>query len=171
MTEGELFFRLDSTTIDGAYTAGLVRRPEIDPGIIKVLLEARQENDPEIPKALCRAGKLPGPPDVQVVGFIVDEGRIVFDPKAFEKRGQEPVDADLGTIFATEDSACNQADVRLQIEHLVMINRAEFGLHHPGNVVPICKECNKRQKHQGGKYFTSDEQLLKICKEKNEELY
>ena len=50
-----------------------------------------------------------------------------------------------------------------------MFNREEYGLHHPGNIVPLCKDCNKRQKHPGGRYFTWEEQLLQICKNKNEE--
>ena len=35
---------------------------------------------------------------------------------------------------------------KLQIEHLIMFNRSEYGLHHPGNIVPVCKYCNERQK-------------------------
>jgi hypothetical protein len=42
----------------------------------------------------------------------------------------------------------------VQIEHLVMFNRAEYGLHHPGNIVPICTECNKRSRDSQGKYTT-----------------
>ncbi len=84
VTEGELFFRLDPTTIDGVYTYGLRRLEAIDPGIIKVLLEARQSNDPEPPKALCRAGKLPGPPISQSEGFQILEGRILLDHKSVE---------------------------------------------------------------------------------------
>ena len=42
----------------------------------------------------------------------------------------------------------------VQIEHLVMFNRAEYGLHHPGNIVPICNDCNKRSRDAAGKYST-----------------
>lgn len=48
---------------------------------------------------------------------------------------------------------------KLQIEHLVMFNRSEYGLHHPGNIVPVCKKCNERQKNVDKKYITWEEQL------------
>ncbi|VVB76012.1 Uncharacterised protein [uncultured archaeon] len=41
---------------------------------------------------------------------------------------------------------CGKQSDQLTMEHLIMINRSEFGLHHPGNVVPCCKQCNKRTK-------------------------
>ena len=57
---------------------------------------------------------------------------------------------------------------KLQIEHLIMFNRTEYGLHHPGNVVPSCSDCNKRHK-KNKEYVTWQEQLRRICKEKNQE--
>ncbi len=39
--------------------------------------------------------------------------------------------------------------IKLQIEHLIMFNRQEFGLHHPGNVVPVCSNCNNRRVEEG----------------------
>ena len=48
-----------------------------------------------------------------------------------------------------------------------MFNRAEFGLHHPGNVVPVCSECNKRKK-SNKKYINWAKQLKFICEEKGE---
>ena len=85
VSEGELVFRLDETTIDGAYTYDLVRMEEVDPGIVKVLLQARQEADPETPKQLCRDGKLPPPPTSQSEGFQVSRGEIIYDPETIEK--------------------------------------------------------------------------------------
>lgn len=38
---------------------------------------------------------------------------------------------------------------RLTIEHLTSFNRQSGGLHHPGNVVPCCRGCNRRQKVDG----------------------
>ena len=59
--EGELVFRLDETTIDGAYTFNLFRNERIDPGIVEILREARAKFDEETPKALCRDGRfVPG---------------------------------------------------------------------------------------------------------------
>jgi hypothetical protein len=53
---------------------------------------------------------------------------------------------------------------RLQIEHLVMFNRAEYGLHHPGNVVPVCNKCNGREKYEQ-KYVSWQTQLERKSKE------
>ena len=52
---------------------------------------------------------------------------------------------------------------KLQIEHLVMFNRSEYGLHHPGNVVPVCKECNERQKDSNKNYISWQAQLAIKC--------
>lgn len=51
----------------------------------------------------------------------------------------------------------------MQIEHLVMFNRAEYGLHHPGNVVPVCKPCNKRAKDDVNQYVSWHAHLARIC--------
>ena len=55
------------------------------------------------------------------------------------------------------------AQNKLQIEHLIMFNRLEYGLHHPGNIVPVCTECNKRQKDTRKKYITWENQLAAKC--------
>lgn len=52
---------------------------------------------------------------------------------------------------------------KLQIEHLVMFNRTEYGLHHPGNIVPVCKECNERQKDERKNYISWELQLANKC--------
>lgn len=54
---------------------------------------------------------------------------------------------------------------KLEIEHLIMFNKEECGLHHPGNIVPTCRECNKRKKNEVDKYDTWDEHLRTICTE------
>lgn len=48
------------------------------------------------------------------------------------------------------DNSCAYCGVseKLQIEHLIMFNRAEYGLHHPGNIVPVCSSCNGREKFE-----------------------
>ena len=48
------------------------------------------------------------------------------------------------------------------IEHLVMFNRTECGLHHPGNIVPCCKECNKRERNSERNYLSWEEHLLSM---------
>jgi len=59
------------------------------------------------------------------------------------------------------DGACAYCakQEKLQMEHLVMFNRTEYGLHHPGNVVPVCKTCNERQKDSTKKYISWELQL------------
>jgi len=44
-----------------------------------------------------------------------------------------------------------------------MMNREQFGLHHPGNIVPACKECNKRDKDKDKKYFSWEQHLKNVC--------
>jgi len=83
-------------------------------------------------------------------------------------RGMHDWERIRDSVFQNKCAYCEKDNTSLQIEHLVMFNRLEYGLHHPGNVVPLCKDCNKRKKHPGGKYFTWDEQLLQVCNAKNE---
>ena len=71
-------------------------------------------------------------------------------------------------VFGNRCAYCNGINQKLQIEHLIMFNRTEYGLHHPGNVVPSCSDCNKRHK-KNKEYVTWQEQLRRICKEKNQE--
>lgn len=40
-----------------------------------------------------------------------------------------------------------------------MFNRTEYGLHHPGNIVPVCKECNERLKNPEKTYVSWETQL------------
>jgi len=58
---------------------------------------------------------------------------------------------------------CGKPSDKLQIEHLIMFNREEYGLHHPGNVVPVCQECNKRGKDSSGRHLTWENHLKVIC--------
>jgi len=69
-------------------------------------------------------------------------------------------------VFGEKCAYCDEK-TKLQIEHLIMFNREEFGLHHPGNLVPVCSECNKRKKINN-KYVNWEKQLEFICKERGE---
>lgn len=62
-------------------------------------------------------------------------------------------------------------ETKLQIEHLVMFNRSEYGLHHPGNIVPVCKECNERQKDAERNYISWEAQLALKCGGDKSELF
>jgi len=93
VTNGELVFRLDETTIDGVYRYNLMREESVNPAVIEQLLQARKNNDPEVPKALCRQGALPGPAISQSEGFQVSRGEIVYDPGSIEKSARTDGDA------------------------------------------------------------------------------
>lgn len=59
---------------------------------------------------------------------------------------------------------CDTESEKLTIEHLVMFNREKCGLHHPGNIVACCKDCNQRKRGDGTKmYFNWSEQLESVC--------
>jgi len=63
---------------------------------------------------------------------------------------------------------CGTSSAKLQIEHLVMFNRTEYGLHHPGNIAPCCKECNKRSKNDEKNYVDWKTHLEIICNQNEE---
>ena len=67
----------------------------------------------------------------------------------------------------------------LQREHLVMLNQEQYGLDHPGNIVPVCQGCNGREKKEVKnsavkgkkpikKYCSWQEQLKIICTRTNQ---
>jgi hypothetical protein len=60
------------------------------------------------------------------------------------------------SVFASCCAYCGERHDRLQIEHVIMFNRTEYGLHHPGNCVPVCAACNKRGKDLEGQYLPWD---------------
>jgi hypothetical protein len=66
--------------------------------------------------------------------------------------------AEFGDVCAY----CAQSG-QLQIEHLLMFNRTEYGLHHPGNLVPVCKACNKRCRNEDKSYVSWREHLAQVC--------
>ena len=56
------------------------------------------------------------------------------------------------SVFKNCCAYCGANKIQLGMEHLVMFNRSECGLHHPGNVVPCCRECNKRSRDENKEY-------------------
>lgn len=48
------------------------------------------------------------------------------------------------------------------MEHLIMFNREQCGLHHPGNIVPTCASCNKRSK-ENDIYVSWEKHLRIVC--------
>lgn len=71
--------------------------------------------------------------------------------------------------FKSRCAYCGVKSEKLQVEHVVMFNRKEFGLHHPGNVVPCCKQCNKRTKLPNKEYCDWETHLKSICESKGEQ--
>ncbi len=71
--------------------------------------------------------------------------------------------------FNSTCAYCGEQNEKLQIEHLYMFNRAEYGLHHPGNIVPCCKSCNKRERKEDKTYCNWEEHLKIICNRANED--
>ena len=65
--------------------------------------------------------------------------------------------------FNSKCAYCGEEHQKLTIEHLIMFNRSECGLHHPGNIVPCCSKCNKRQRDADGNYLSWQEHLLSVC--------
>ena len=60
---------------------------------------------------------------------------------------------------------CGKKADNLTMEHLVMFNRKEGGLHHPENVVPCCIACNKRTNGQDKKPIDWRKHLKTVAKE------
>ncbi|MBK8090105.1 MAG: HNH endonuclease [Chitinophagaceae bacterium] len=71
-------------------------------------------------------------------------------------------------IFEGKCAYCGKSDSKLQIEHLIMFNRVEFGLHHPGNIVPACVNCNGRSRNENSSYKSWEQHLSFICARDNE---
>lgn len=66
--------------------------------------------------------------------------------------------------FNLDCAFCGIKTEKPTIEHLVMFNRDQCGLHHPGNIVPCCRNCNRREKHpETKKYLDWVHQLEKKC--------
>jgi len=71
-------------------------------------------------------------------------------------------------VFNAKCAYCGIIGEALQIEHLLMFNRSEYGLHHPGNIVPCCKACNKRERNEDKSYTNWEEHLFIVCERKGE---
>lgn len=57
--------------------------------------------------------------------------------------------AEIKDSFQETCAYCGVSGQRLTMDHLVSFNRVSGGLHHPGNVVPCCSDCNRRKKRDG----------------------
>jgi hypothetical protein len=81
----------------------------------------------------------------RIVRLFLQEAGRHYD----ENRGLTPYSSmteDLKQRFGNACAYCGAQDpTKLVEEHLVPINRASAGLHSWGNVVPACRECNKKK--------------------------
>jgi hypothetical protein len=68
-------------------------------------------------------------------------------------------------VFDNRCAYCGKSDLKLQMDHLIMFNRSQFGLHHPGNIVPACSICNTRSKKGNGEYNSWEDHLSIVCEE------
>ena len=71
--------------------------------------------------------------------------------------------------FNSSCAYCGEVSAKLQVEHLLMFNRSEYGLHHPGNIVPCCKSCNKRERLDDKSYCNWEQHLAKVCSSRGED--
>ena len=78
-------------------------------------------------------------------------------------KGQQDWQRIQTDTFNSRCAYCDRESERITIEHLVMFNKSECGLHHPGNVVPCCVPCNSRQKDDDGNYHNWEDHLLDKC--------
>ncbi len=65
--------------------------------------------------------------------------------------------------FHSRCAYCAEEKAKFTIEHLIMFNKAECGLHHPGNIAPCCVQCNKRGKDEDGNYLNWEDHLSEIA--------
>lgn len=70
--------------------------------------------------------------------------------------------------FGGSCAYCGEQSANLQIEHVLMFNRSEFGLHHPGNIIPCCRACNKRERLEDKSYCSWEDHLKRVCERRNE---
>lgn len=71
--------------------------------------------------------------------------------------------------FESSCAYCGDSSSKLQIEHVLMFNRTEFGLHHPGNVVPCCFQCNRRERLEDNRFCSWEQHLERICCHRGEQ--
>ena len=78
-------------------------------------------------------------------------------------RGRSDWERIRDTVFGGKCAYCGESGGPLQMEHLFMFNRNEYGLHHPGNIVPCCRQCNKRQRRDDNSFANWKEHLKAVC--------
>lgn len=100
-----------------------------------------------------------------VRSFLREVGKVPDEPyfDHSSKKGKK-VWGRIKKRFNQKCAYCGKRDDKLEMEHLIMLNRQQGGLHHPGNVVPACKECNKREKDDANERYLDWEKHLNNIK-------
>ncbi len=100
-----------------------------------------------------------------VRAFLTKVGALYNDDKKFDTTTGEGKEiwAKIKLEFGNACCYCGKKTDQLAMEHLIMMNRAEYGLHHPGNVIPCCKHCNKRLRGDDKKPLSWEMHLKKIA--------
>ena len=100
-----------------------------------------------------------------VRSFLREVGKVPNEPyfDHSSKKGKKVWDR-IKKRFNQKCAYCGKRDDELEMEHLIMLNRQQGGLHHPGNVVPACKECNKREKDDANERYLDWEKHLNNIK-------
>ena len=120
--------------------------------------------------------KNPSPSDAAntAVRFLLRKAGSIDLPSMYDTTrswGKEAWEDIVSNTFSGRCAYCGRVGLALQVEHLLMTNRTQVGLHHPGNTVPCCKSCNQRSRKKGSRieYDTWLEHLEKVCIERNEQ--
>ena len=100
-------------------------------------------------------------------GSIHSDGKMYDTTRSWGKNAWEDI---VSNTFSGKCAYCGKVGQALEVEHLLMTNRTQVGIHHPGNTVPTCKPCNKRQRKPGSQteYDSWGEHLEKICESRGE---
>jgi 5-methylcytosine-specific restriction endonuclease McrA len=105
--------------------------------------------------------------NTSVRAFLTKVGAFYNDNKKFDTtsgKGKQIWET-IKTDFNHTCCYCGKKSDSLTMEHLIMINRTEFGLHHPGNVVPCCRTCNKRIRNKDKSFANWETHLKHIARE------
>ena len=120
--------------------------------------------------------KNPSPSDASntAVRFLLRKAGSIHLPSMYDTTrswGKDAWDDIVSNTFAGRCAYCGRVGQALQVEHLLMTNRTQVGIHHPGNTVPCCKPCNRRSRKPGSQteYDSWEEHLEKVCNDRNEE--
>ena len=114
--------------------------------------------------------KNPTPSDASntAVRFLLRKAGSMTLPSMYDTTrgwGKEAWKDIVTNTFRGECAYCGAVGQKLEVEHLMITNRSQVGIHHPGNTVPCCKSCNRRKRIPGSQteFDSWEVHLKKIC--------